>query len=303
MISPHGGKLITRIPNSEESIRWHEYALFQKKIVVDLFTAMELELIATGAYSPLNGFMQVDDYRRVLMEGRLSSGLPWAVPVTLPVSRNEASSLHIGEDITLQNEQGNNLALLRVEEIFLADKQLEVEALYNGSGLSHPGVLRVHQQGEVLIGGPIVYLASRKAQERFADYYLTPSVTRTHFEELGWNTILAFEAKNPSISGNQLAANKAGKYDGIFLHTIAGDISDEDLPVEIKIRCSEILLQEYFPPHKTLLAVSPLILRGAGSRDILHQAIVRKNFGATHMIAGAQHVDLFEQTGRTLATV
>ncbi len=296
MVSPHGGKLTNRIPDGTESVRWHEYALFQHKIVIDEFTAMELELIATGAYSPLNGFMQLLDYRRVLMEGSLSSGLPWALPVTLSVSKKEASTLHVGEDITLQNHQGENLAVMRVEEIFLADKQLEIEALYNGAGLSHPGVLHIHQRGEVLLAGPIVYLGTRKPKDRFADYFLTPAETRSHFEELGWKTILAFEPRNPSMPGNHLLANASERYDGIFLHTLAGDFSGEDLPADVKVRCSEILLQEYYPPHKTLLAVSPLILRGAGSRDVLHEAIVRKNYGATHMIAVGEHLDLAEKT-------
>jgi sulfate adenylyltransferase len=297
MISPHGGKLTNRIPNPSENVRWQEYALFQHKIQIDQFTAMELELIATGAYSPLTGFMQLLDYRRVLIEGRLvNSGLSWALPVTLAVSKSDASQLYVGEDVTLQNHQGENLAVMRIEEIFLADKQLEVEALYNGAGLSHPGVLKTHQQGEVLLGGPIIYLGSRKPNDRFADYFLSPAETRSHFEELGWHSILAFEPRNPSIPGNHKLANALEKYDGIFLHTLAGDLSGEDLPADVKVRCSEILLQEYYPPHKTLLAVSTLILRGAGSRDVLHEAIVRKNFGATHMIAGDEHLDLLEKT-------
>ena len=296
MISPHGGNLINRIPASTEAVRWHEYALFQRKILIDEFSAMELELLATGAYSPLTGFMQIHDYRRVLLEGRLSSGLQWTLPVTLSVSRSEASKLKIGEDITLQNQQGINLAVMRVDEIFPADKQLEVEALYKGAGLSHPGVLHVHQQAEMLLAGPIIYLGTRKPQDRFADYYLSPADTRSHFQELGWNRILAFEPRNPSIPGNHLLSNAADHYDGVFLHTLAGDFSGKDLPADVKIRCSEILLQEYYPPHKTLLAVSPLILRGAGSRDVIHEAIVRKNFGATHMIAGGEHLDLAEHT-------
>jgi sulfate adenylyltransferase len=296
MIPPHGGKLINRIPDSEESIRWHEYAVFQRKILIDPFTAMELELLATGAYSPLNGFMGIHDYRRVLLEGRLTSGIQWSLPVTLAVSRSEMLKLHIGEDITLQNQQGNHLAVMRIEEIFPADKQLEMEALYKGAGLSHPGILRVQQQGEFLLAGPIIYLGTRKPQDRFADYYLSPAEARSHFEELGWNRILAFEPRNPSMPGNHVLTNAAENYDGVFLHTLAGDVSGDDLPADVKIRCSEILLQEYYPPHKTLLAVSPLILRGAGARDVLHEAIVRKNFGATHMIAGDDHLDLAEQT-------
>lgn len=296
MIPPHGGKLINRIPYSEESIRWYEYAVFQRKILIDQFTAMELELLATGAYSPLSGFMGIHDYRRVLLEGRLISGLQWSLPVTLPVSRDEALRLHIGEDITLQNQHGANLAVMKVEEIFPSDKQLEVETLYSGVPLSHPGILRVQQQGEFLLAGPIIYLGTRKPQDRFADYYLSPAEARSHFEELGWNRILAFEPRNPSMPGNHVLTNAAENYDGVFLHTLAGDFSGEDLPADVKIRCSEILLQEYYPPHKTLLAVSPLTLRGAGARDVLHEAIVRKNFGATHMIAGAEHLDLAEQT-------
>ncbi len=300
MIEPHGGTLIHRIPDETENTQWNEYALFQRKIVVDQYTVMELELLATGAYSPLTGFMGSEEYRNVLVEQRLSSGLSWGLPITLPISAEASKGLSEGQDITLQDEQGTNLAVVRIEEMYQSNKSFEAESLYGKADLSHPGVLRIREQGEILLAGPIVYLASCRLDDPYADYYLSPFETRAHFEELGWNTIVAFEPRNPSLPGNHLLSQTTGEYDGIFLHPLIGNSASEDLPAGVKIRCSEILLQEYYPPDRTLLAVSPVVTRGAGWRDVLHQAIVRKNYGATHMIIGDQYINLAKETQTSL---
>lgn len=293
MIDPHGGTLIHRIPDVAESAEWQEYALFQRKLVIDQFTLMNLELLATGAYSPLSGFMNSDQYQSVLAEQRLISGIAWAVPITLPVSNETATNLSEGQDVTLQDDEGRNVAVLRVEEIFKSNKAMETECLFGAADLSNPGVLRIREQGEILLAGPIVYLASRRPDEPFVDYYLSPFETRSQFQELGWNTIVAFEPRNPSLPGTNVLSKTLSDYDGIFLNPLIGN--DDDLPAGVKIRCSEILLQEYYPPDKTLLAVSPVVNR-AGVRNVLHQAIVRKNYGATHMIVNDECIDIAEET-------
>lgn len=294
MIDPHGGRLIHRIPDLAENAEWQEYALFQRKLEVDQFTLMDLELLSTGAYSPLSGFMNSEQYQTVLAEQRLISGIAWAIPITLPVSSEIAKNLREGQDVTLQDDEGRNVGLLRIEEIFKSNKAMETECLYGAADLSHPGVLRIREQGEILLAGPIVYLASRRPDEPYVDYYLSPFETRSQFQELRWNTVVAFEPRNPSLPGTNVLAKTLGSYDGIFLNPLIG--TDDDLPAGVKIRCSEILLQEYYPPDKTLLAVSPVVNRGAGGRDVLHQAIVRKNYGATHMIVNDECINLAKET-------
>ncbi|MCI0446580.1 sulfate adenylyltransferase [bacterium] len=295
MIDPHGGTLIHRIPDVAERTNWQEYALFQQKLVVDQFTLMDLELLATGAYSPLPGFMNSEQYGTVLAEQRLVSGISWALPIMLAVTAEIAKNLGEGQDLTLQDDQGRNVAVLRIEEIFKSNKAMETECLYGAADLSHPGVLRIREQGEILLAGPIVYLASRRPDEPFVDYYLSPYETRTQFQELGWNTIVAFEPRNPSLPGTNVLSKTLGNYDGIFLNPLIGS-DDDDLPAGVKIRCSEILLQEYYPPDKTLLAVSPVASKGASARDVLHQAIVRKNYGATHMIVNDECINIAKET-------
>jgi sulfate adenylyltransferase len=294
MIDPHGGRLIHRIPDLTENAEWQEYALFQRKLKIDQFTLMDLELLATGAYSPLTGFMNSEQYQSVLAEQRLISGIAWAIPITLPVSTEIANNLSEGQDVTLQDREGRNVALLRIEEIFKSNKAMETECLYGAVDLSHPGVVRIHEQGEILLAGPIVYLASRRPDEPYVDYYLSPFETRSQFQELRWNTIVAFEPRNPSLPGTNALSKTLGNYDGIFLNPLIG--TDDDLPASVKIRCSEILLQEYYPPDKTLLAVSPVVNRGSGFRDVLHQAIVRKNYGATHMIVNDECINIAKET-------
>lgn len=295
MIDPHGGTLIHRIPDVTENTQWQEYALFQRKLIIDQFTLLDIELIATGAYSPLTGFMNSQQYGNVLAQQKLISGISWALPITLPVSQEIAKTLSEGQDVTLQDDQTRNVAVLRIEEIFESNKAMETECLYGAADLSHPGVLRIYQQGEMLLAGPLVYLASRHPDDPYIDYYLSPFETRAHFQELGWNTIVAFEPRNPSIPGTNVISKSFGDYDGIFLNPLIG-IGNDDLPAGVKIRCSEILLQEYYPPDKTLLAVSPVATRGAGTRDILHQAIVRKNYGATHMIVNDEFINIAKET-------
>jgi sulfate adenylyltransferase len=294
MIDPHGGTLIHRIPDVTECAEWQEYALFQRKLVVDQFTLMDLELLATGAYSPLSGFMNSEQYETVLAEKRLISGIAWAIPITFPVSTETAKNLSEGQDVTLQDVEGRNVAILRIEEIFKANKLMETECLYGAADLSNPGVLRIREQSEILLAGPIVYLASRRPDEPYVDYYLSPFETRSQFQELGWNTVVAFEPRNPSLPGTNVLSKTLDNYDGIFLNPLIG--TDDDLPAGVKIRCSEILLQEYYPPDKTLLAVSPVVNRGAGVRDVLHQAIVRKNYGATHMIVNDECINIAKET-------
>jgi sulfate adenylyltransferase len=294
MIDPHGGTLIHRIPDLTENAEWQEYALFQRKLVVDQFTLMDLELLATGAYSPLTGFMNSEQYESVLARKRLISGSAWAIPITFPVSTETAKNLSEGQDVTLQDVEGRNVALLRIEEIFKANKSMETECLYGAADLSNPGVLRISEQSEILLAGPIVYLASRRPDEPYVDYYLSPFETRSQFQELGWNTVIAFEPRNPSLPGTNVISKTLDQYDGIFLNPLIG--TDDDLPAGVKIRCSEILLQEYYPPDKTLLAVSPVANRGAGVRDVLHQAIVRKNYGASHMIVNDECINIAKET-------
>lgn len=295
MIDPHGGTLVHRIPDVAESTEWQEYALFQRKLVIDQFALTDLELLATGAYSPLTGFMNSEQYQSVLAEQKLISGISWALPITLPVSTEIAKNLTEGQDLTLQDDQGRNVAVLRIEEIFQSNKAMESECLYGAADLSHPGVLRIREQGEILLAGPIVYLASRRPDEPFVDYYLSPYETRAQFQELGWRTIVAFEPRNPSLPGTNVLSKTLADYDGIFLNPLIGN-DNEELPAGIKIRCSEILLQEYYPPDKTLLAVSPLASKGASVRDVLHQAIVRKNYGATHMIVNDESINIAKET-------
>jgi len=294
MIDPHGGRLIHRIPDVTENAEWQEYALFQRKLVVDQFTLMDLELLATGAYSPLTGFINSEQYETVLAEQRLISGIAWAIPITFPVSAEIAKDLSEGQDVTLQDDEGRIVALLQIQEIFKANKAMEKECLYGTADVSNPGVLRIREQGEILLAGPIVYLASRHPDEPYVDYYLSPFETRSQFQELGWNTVVAFEPRNPSLPGTNVLSKNLDNYDGIFLNPLIG--TEDDLPAGVKIRCSEILLQEYYPPDKTLLAVSPVVKRGAGMRDILHQAIVRKNYGATHMIVNDEFINIAKET-------
>jgi sulfate adenylyltransferase len=283
MVAPHANKLINRIPDAQERTNWLEYALFLRKIKVDRLAASDLELIGTGAYSPLTGFLNQTDYRTVVRDLHLSNGIPWTIPVTLAVTREEAMSLHEGQDVALRDSTGLNLAILRTEQIYPAEKRAEAEFVFGTTDLTHPGVLALHQKGDFLLGGSIVYLAGRSSTTPYHDYYLTPFETRKSFQELGWERIVAFETKNPNSPLHRTILEISKDADGILIHPTASSSSD-DLPPEVKLRCYEILLQTYFPPHRTFLSAFPAEWRNAREREAVHHAIVRKNYGATDVV-------------------
>lgn len=284
MIEPHGKHLINRIPGAEERVSFLEYALFLHKITVDAVTASDLELIGTGAFSPLTGFLRRDDYRTVLHDLHLADRTPWTIPVTLPVSKEERAGLSEGQNVALRNSTGEDIAILSIEEIYPQERNAEAQLLFGSNELTHPGVLALHQRGDYLLAGPIVYIGGRKRSAPFFDYYLTPYETRSSFHELGWNNIVAFELKDPNSRLHKSILHLADNSDGLFIHPIAGSADKNDLPAEIKLRCYEILLQTFFSPHRTFLSALPAEWRYAGEREAVHHAIIHKNYGATHVV-------------------
>jgi len=272
MIDPHGGKLISRIPTGPERVHWLEYALFLRKVEVGRQSVFDLELIATGAYSPLVGFQNEREYLRVLRELRLDSGLGWALPVTLPVTAEDAKAIQPGQDVTLRDSSGRDLAVLRVEDVFEVDATLEAEALYGTRDLFHPGIARLYDRPGYRLGGSIVYLAGISNQ---TGHHHSPSQARRHFENAAWKTVGA-------LPEHQLANLSAlDQVDGLFLNPA---LENDDNPSEIVERCYEIILQHSYPTDRTFLSVLAIPRIYGGAREEAHFAIVRQNYGATHVL-------------------
>lgn len=287
LIAPHGGRLVNRLVEGREREHWLSRADHLPRIEVDAFALSDLEMLAIGGFSPLEGFMAKADYERVVEEQRLARGLVWTIPVTLAVTRSMADGLR-GDDIALVSE-GQIVAVLHLEERYVPDKAKEAQQVFGTQDASHPGVKRLGITGEVYLGGRVSVLA-RPDQERFAEYRLDPAKTRELFQARGWRRIVGFQTRNPIHRAHEYLQKTALEIcDGMLLHPIVGETKEDDVPAAVRMKSYEVLLERYFPRDRVILAVNPASMRYAGPREAVFHALIRKNFGCTHFIVGRDH--------------
>jgi sulfate adenylyltransferase len=260
-----------------------------KGVRLDQWERSDVYLISTGAFSPLEGFMGRKDYESVVEEMRLGDGLLWSIPITLSVDKAESKDLKEGREVALVNDNGELMAVLNLEEKFEFDKVKEAKSIYKTDDEEHPGVKRLFGMGDVLLGGPIQYV-QRGTWTQFSQYSLTPAQTRDLFEEKGWRTVVAFQTRNPVHRAHEYLQKCALEMvDGLLLHPIVGETKSDDIPADVRMRCYEVLLENYYPRDRVALVILPMAMRYAGPREAIHHAIVRKNYGCTHIIIGRDH--------------
>jgi sulfate adenylyltransferase len=288
LIQPHGGQLVDRIATGAEREALLQSASHLPTITLNAREEADLELIANGAFSPLEGFLGEQDYLSVRDNKRLANGLVWSIPVTLSVSEAEKNKLQVGTDVALQGRDGRVLALLHLAEIYTYDKQEEARQVYRTTEEQHPGVAALYAQKDFLLGGKITLL--NKVSEAFANYRFTPAQLRALFEQKGWSRVVAFQTRNPIHRAHEYLTKTAlESVDGLLVHPIVGETKSDDIPADVRIQAYEVLLNNYYPKDRTQLAGLPAAMRYAGPREAIFHALIRKNYGASHFIVGRDH--------------
>ncbi|MFG0325971.1 MAG: sulfate adenylyltransferase [Phycisphaerales bacterium JB037] len=291
LIAPHGGKLIERVADHDRANALRAEAAGLKQIKLSAKQSCDLEMIAIGAFSPLDGFMGEADFKSVCTDMKLASGDIWPIPILLSVKQGEAPK--VGERVALVAPNGTLQAVMTVKEEFVHDKKLEIPNVFRTEDEAHPGVAQVLKEGDVCIAGPIeavVACVDPEGPEAFLDHRLTPAQTRAEFVKRGWKTVAAFQTRNPIHRAHEYLCKCAQEIcDGLLIHPLVGETKEGDIPADVRMRCYQILIDNYFVHERTLLTVMPAAMRYAGPREAVLHALIRKNYGVTHFIVGRDH--------------
>jgi sulfate adenylyltransferase len=289
MIKAHGGKLINKIVEGGKRERLQKNWRGMPSIILNNREISDLEMIATGAMSPLEGFMISDDYQSVLDLMRLDKGLPWTIPVTLAVKSGKGDEYKEGEDIALLDGGGNFLGVLHLAEKYTVDKEAEAEKVLLTKDEAHPGVQYLKTITNVYLGGE-VSLVNRPKHTKFNNYRLDPKETRVLFKTKGWKTIVAFQTRNPIHRAHEYLQKCALEtVDALLIHPLMGETKSDDIPADVRLACYEVLMANYYPKTRVAISVFPAAMRYAGPREAVFHALIRKNYGCSHLIVGRDH--------------
>ncbi len=277
LIRPHGGHLVDRLGDRPDGAERLETLTLTSRELSDL------DLLATGALSPLEGFMGRDDYERVVDEMRLASGLPWALPVCLAVDAAPQ-----GDRVALADESGRLVAVLEVDEVYPYDREREAERCFRTTDAEHPGVARLYAQHPLYLSGRVTVFD--RVPPAFGELAMDPAETRTAFAERGWRRVVGFQTRNPIHRAHEYLTKVALEtVDGLLIHPLVGETKSDDVPAATRVACYRILVDNYYPADRVVMSAFPAAMRYAGPREAIWHAICRKNYGCSHFIVGRDH--------------
>jgi len=283
LVSPHGGRLVNRTGAKREA---KEPAI---AITLTQHQQCDLEMIAIGAMSPLEGFLGEADYHGVCERMTLANGTVWPIPITLAVRDDLAGRVKVGDRTSLLDDKGRLLGYLTVRERYKQDKRKQAIGVFKTEDMAHPGVKVVMEDGDTCLAGPIDVVTPRH-DPMFPAHRLAPAQTRAAFEKHGWKTVVAFQTRNPIHRAHEYITKCAQEIcDGLLIHPLMGATKDGDISPEVRMKCYEMLIANYYHPEHTMLAIMPAAMRYAGPREAIMHAIYRQNYGCSHLIVGRDH--------------
>jgi len=300
LVAPHNSEMVRPLLVREsQRIEEFKQAETLQKIPITSREVSDLFMLGMGAYTPLAGFMGEDGWRGVCADMKLANGVFWPIPITLSTTQELADAISIGQEIALcEGQSGDILAIMSVGEKYTIDKDFECSNVYRTTDVAHPGVQKVLEQGVVNLGGPVSVLSEGEYPEKYPGLYLRPEQSRALFIEKGWSRVAAFQTRNPMHRSHEHLAKIAVEVtDGVFIHQVLGALKPGDIPADVRTRAIQAMIDNYFRQGTVIQAGYPIEMRYAGPREALLHALIRQNFGCSHLIVGRDHAGVGDYYG------
>ncbi len=300
LVKPHGGgelKPLLLEGSALEAEKTHAETL--PKVSISSREAGDLIMMGIGGFTPLTGFMTHADWEGVCDGMKTTAGLFWPIPITLSTDTSVANDIDAGDEVALFDAERNTiLATMVITEKYSIDKAHECMQVYKTTDAEHPGVKMVMEQGDVNLAGPVKVLSQGGFPEEYGKQFMTPAETRAEFDKRGWNTIAAFQTRNPMHRSHEYLAKIAIELlDGVLVHSLLGKLKPGDIPADVRSNAIGTLIDKYFVENSVIQAGYPLDMRYAGPREALLHALFRQNYGCSHLIVGRDHAGVGDYYG------
>ena len=292
LVPPHGAGTLKPLLLPEK-LRAQELSRAEelKKLPMTSCEGCDLLLLSMGAKTHLDGFMGEEDWRGVCQDMKLTDGVFWPIPITVSAAQALADQIEIGEDVALlDGETQQIMAILTVEDKYSPDLTLQCEKVFGPADESHPGVAKVMAQPPVNLGGSVKVIEEGWFPSEFSELYIRPDEGRKMFEDMGWSKIAAFQTRNPMHRSHAYLVKIAiDVTDGVFIHQVLGKLKPGDIPAPVRVEAINAMIDNYFKDNIAVQAGYPIEMRYAGPREALFHALIRQNFGCSHLIVGRDH--------------
>ena len=297
LVPPHGSSNLKPLAlSSDEALLEKKKSETLTKVICTSREFGDVIMLGIGGFTPLDGFMNKADWQNVCKNMALENGTFWPIPITLSTNDDDINE---GQEIAIVYEKTNEtIATMVVSEKYTIDKELECKEVFQTTNTDHPGVAIVMAQGKYNIAGKVKVISDGGFPEQYGELYMTPSETRSYFEEKGWSTIAAFQTRNPMHRSHEYLAKIAIEIcDGVMIHSTLGELKPGDIPADVRSEAISTLIENYFVKNTVIQSGYPLDMRYAGPREALLHALFRQNYGCSHLIVGRDHAGVGDYYG------